>query len=71
MYPKLALFHQLRKIFQDGLYQKQVERLWKNLKQIEIKPTTLDLLLEAKITQKIELDHYVISVQARDLKRIN
>jgi hypothetical protein len=71
MYQKLALFHQLKKISQDGLYQKLVEQLWKNLKQIEIKPTIPDPHLVDKQIQKIEQDHCAISVQAREHKRIN
>jgi len=71
MYLKLALFHQPKRISQDGLYQKLVEQLWKNLKQTEIKPTIPDPHLVDKQIQKIEQDHCAISVQARELKRIN
>jgi hypothetical protein len=71
MFQKLALFHQLKRISQDGLYQRLVEQLWKNQKQTEIKLTILDPHLVDKLTQKIELDHNAISVQARELKRIN
>jgi hypothetical protein len=68
---KLVLFHQLKKISQDGLYQKLVEQLWKNQKQTEIKPMILDPHLVDKQIQKIEQDHCAISVQAREHKRIN
>jgi hypothetical protein len=68
---KPALFHQLKRISQDGLYQKLVEQLWKSQKQTEIKHTILDPHSVDKLTQKIERDHCAISVQARELKRIN
>ena len=68
---KHALFHQLKRISQDGLYQRLVEQLWKSQKQTEIKPTILDPHSVDKLIQKIEQDHYVISDQARELKRIN
>jgi hypothetical protein len=68
---KLALFHQPKRISQDGLYQKLVEQQWRSQKQTEIKHTILDPHLVDKLTQKIEQDHCAISVQARELKRIN
>jgi len=71
MYQKPVLFHLLKKISQDGLYQKLVEQLWKNQKQTEIKPTIPDPHLVDKLTQKIEQDHCAISVQAGEHKQIN
>jgi len=68
---KPVLFLQPKRISQDGLYQKLVEQLWKNQKQTEIKHMILDPHLVDKLTQKIELDHYAISDQARDAKQIN
>jgi hypothetical protein len=71
MFLKLAHFLLQKKIFLDGHYLKQGERLWRNQKLIGIKLMIQDLHLEVKLIQKIELDHYVILDQASEHSLIN
>ena len=71
MFLKHVLYHQQKKISQDGLYQKQEELQWRNQKQIEIKLMIHDLPSVANATPKIEQDLKLILDQVQDHNKIN
>ena len=70
MSQKRVHYHQVMLIFQDGLYQKQVEQLKSVEDQIEIKHMIQDQPLGLKLILRIQLVQNVISVLAIDFKEI-
>ena len=71
MYLKHAQIHLKNRTSPDGPCQKPEEQEMIESVQIEIKPTILDLLLAAKLIQRIEQDKKHILVQAIEPRLTN
>ena len=71
MFRKQVLTHLTIKTFQDGPYQKRVERMKIREDLIEIKLMISDLRLVVNLPPRIELDKSVISDRVIDIKQQN